>query len=297
VLRCWSDSLPPAVTTPLIRRAEPPSLRSWLPRGAIVAGGALAGLGLIFWIAANWSGFGRFGRIALIEAAFLIACVCAWRFRNARSAAGIAALLAIGALFACLGQTYQTGADPWQLFALWAALGLPLCIGLRSPALWVPWTVVAMICIERLLFLHPDPFAPFALGAAAAFGIACALSPRWQRYTGSGLWPFRTALLQAIGLALVLGIAGLFSRHHTADYWLALVMLAGTAWLLYRPQSRDVAGLCAAALAIDVLLVAGGSRLLLDGASHEPVAELMLLALAAIGLLATTAWLLKDVRQ
>jgi uncharacterized membrane protein len=285
------------VTTPFTQRAEPSSLRSWLPRGAVVAGGALAGLGLIFWIAANWSGFGRFGRIALIEAAFLIACACAWRFRNARSAAGIAALLAIGALLACLGQTYQTGADPWQLFALWAALGLPLCVGLRSPAVWTPWTVVAMICIERLLFLHPDPLAPFALGSAAAFAIAGALSPRWQRHTGSGLWPFRTALLQAIGLALVLGIAGLFSRHHLIDYWLALAMLAGAAWLLYRPQSRDVAGLCAAALAIDVLLVAGGWRVLLDGKSHEPVAELMLLALASIGLLAATAWRLKGIRQ
>ena len=285
------------MTTPSILRAEPPSLRSWLPRGAVLTGGALAGLGLIFWIAANWSGFGRFGRIALIEAAFLSACLCAWRFRNARSAAGIAALLAIGALLACLGQTYQTGADPWQLFALWAALGLPLCAGLRSPALWTPWTVLAMLCIERLLFLHHDPLAPFALGAAAAFGIACALSPHWQRYTGSGLWPFRTALLQAIGLALVPGIAGLFSHQHIADYFLALLMLVGAAWLLYRERSRDVAGLCAAALAIDVLLVAGGWRLLLDGAGHEPVAELLLLALAAIGLLAGTAWLLKDVRQ
>ena len=39
---------------------------------------------------------------------------------------GLLAMLGMGALFAYFGQTYQTGADPWQLFALWAALSLPL---------------------------------------------------------------------------------------------------------------------------------------------------------------------------
>ena len=45
---------------------------------------------------------------------------------------GLLALLGIGGLFAYFGQTHQTGADPWQLFALWAALVLPLrlaCVG------------------------------------------------------------------------------------------------------------------------------------------------------------------------
>jgi len=37
----------------------------------------------------------------------------------------------------------------------------------------------------------------------------------------------------------------------------------------------------------------GGARLLLDSPSREPIGELFLLALAAVGLLAATAWLLK----
>ena len=56
----------------------------------------------------------------------------------------LAALLATGALFAYFGQTYQTGADPWQLFALWALLTLPLALAARSDALWLPWCLVAM---------------------------------------------------------------------------------------------------------------------------------------------------------
>ena len=50
----------------------------------------------------------------------------------------------VGGLLALIGQTYQTGADPWQLFALWALLALPWCLGARSDMLWAPWALVAM---------------------------------------------------------------------------------------------------------------------------------------------------------
>lgn len=287
------------MTIPTSRRSEPLWLRSWLPRGALIAGGALAGLGLIFWIAANWAGFGRFGRLAVIELAFLAACVAGWRFPLARSAAGIVALLSIGALLACLGQTYQTGADSWQLFALWAGLALPLCLGLRSPALWTPWTVVAMACIARLMFLHGGPghAGAMPLGAAGAFAIAFALAPRWQRQTGGGVWPFRAALLQAVCLVLVMGLVGLFARPPATDYWIGLAILAAVAAWLYRPHRRDIAGLCAAALAIDILLVCGVARLVLDHAASRPVTEMLLIAAAAIASLSLTAHLLKGVRQ
>ena len=43
-----------------------------------------------------------------------------------RAPLALLVFLITGGLFASIGQTYQTGADPWQLFALWAALGLPL---------------------------------------------------------------------------------------------------------------------------------------------------------------------------
>ena len=111
---------------------EPTALAHWLPRGVAVLGAAIGGLGIIFWIAANWDTLGRFGRFALLQAFFLVMCLGAlWR-PTARTPLGLLALLAIGGLFAYFGQTYQTGADPWQLFALWAALVLPLrlaCVG------------------------------------------------------------------------------------------------------------------------------------------------------------------------
>ena len=113
-----------------------------------VLAAALGGLGVVFWVAANWQTLGRFGRFALLEGFVLAMCVGALWKPAARAPLGLVALLAIGALFAYFGQTYQTGADPWQLFAVWALLSLPLCIAARSDVLWAPWALVVMTGIS-----------------------------------------------------------------------------------------------------------------------------------------------------
>jgi hypothetical protein len=59
-------------------------------------------------------------------------CVGTLWIPAARTPLSLLALLNIGGLFAYFGQTYQTGADPWQLFSLWAALSLPLCLSVRG---------------------------------------------------------------------------------------------------------------------------------------------------------------------
>lgn len=51
---------------------EPAALAYWLPRGVAVLAAALGGLGIIFWIAANWASLGRFERFALLQAFFLV---------------------------------------------------------------------------------------------------------------------------------------------------------------------------------------------------------------------------------
>src|SRR5262245_26772925 len=88
---------------------EPRSLAHWLPRGVAVLAASLAGLGIVFWIAANWEAIGRFGRFGLLQGVVLAMCLGAlWR-PAARAPLALLALFAIGALFAYFGQTYQTG--------------------------------------------------------------------------------------------------------------------------------------------------------------------------------------------
>src|SRR5690606_4636049 len=69
----------------------------------------------------------------------------AWR------AALFGACVATGAVLALVGQTYQTGADVWQLFAAWAALMLPFAWLSRSSASWMLWLGVANLALMRAL--------------------------------------------------------------------------------------------------------------------------------------------------
>src|SRR5688500_9820321 len=72
---------------------------------------------LVFFIAYNWNEMGRLARLTLLEAAVVVCGGLAlWLGPRTLSgrAADLAGIVATGALLAFIGQTYQTGADPWQ---------------------------------------------------------------------------------------------------------------------------------------------------------------------------------------
>lgn len=274
----------------------PAALARALPMGVAVLAAALAGLGLIFWVAANWDGLGRMGRFALLQGLLLaagLAAVVGARHAAARAALGLVALLAMGGLLAYFGQTYQTGADAWQLFALWAALAVPLCLGARSDVLWAPWVLVAMAAVSLWLQTHggrgwglvaqPLPAQLAAWGAAGA--ITALLSVRWQQHTGAGLWGWRLALWLALGLVASTAVGSLFDSSVGPAYGLGLLVLGALAWLLARPGA-DVFALSAVALALNTLLVCGLGRLVLWNDASIP--SFLLLGLVAAGLLAGT---------
>src|SRR5688572_21097573 len=108
-----------------------PTARDWhlfLDALLLWCGAAALGAGFIFFIAFNWTALGRYVKFGLVEAVVVLAVVAAWRLgidRVAGKAALLVASLATGGLLALFGQTYQTGADTFELFASWAALILP----------------------------------------------------------------------------------------------------------------------------------------------------------------------------
>jgi len=276
---------------------EPAMLAKWLPRGVAVLAAALGGLGVIFWIAANWDTLGRFGRFALLQGVVLAMCAGAlWR-PAARAPLLLLALLATGALFAYFGQTYQTGADPWQLFALWAVLTLPLCLAARSEVLWAPWALVVMTAISLWVHAHtghrwrvePHDLRAHAIGWVAALVLIAALAPAWRRFTGAGPWTLRTAFTLAVVMITLTALGGLFHNDVAPHYWLALPLLALAAAALSWPRSFEVYGLSAVALGLNTLLVAGLARWLFENhRGGDPIGQLLLLGLVAAGLLAAT---------
>jgi hypothetical protein len=78
--------------------SEPQRLLVWFKRGLAILGAGLAGLGVIFWIAANWRSLGTFQQFALLQALVLVLCAAA--LPRAGTPLSLLALLATGGLFA-----------------------------------------------------------------------------------------------------------------------------------------------------------------------------------------------------
>ncbi len=275
---------------------EPAGLSVWLLRGVAILAAALGGFGIILWVAANWETFGRFGRFALLQGFFVVMCLGAlWR-PAARSPLCLLAWLAIGGLFAYFGQTYQTGADPWQLFALWAVLSAPLCWSARSDVLWTPWALVAMTAISLWVHAHAGyrwrvegaDLPVHVIGWSAAVLLALMLSPLLRRWTGAGLWALRMTLVLLIFLITTTAFLGLFETLVAPHYWLALLVLSGVAVVLSVPQFYELFGLSAVGLSLNILIVAGLARVMLKGQQSDLTNVLSILGFTAAGLLAVT---------
>jgi uncharacterized membrane protein len=91
----------------------------------LLLGAILVVSGVIFFFAYNWTAMSTFSKFGVVEGALVIAIAISL-FSGIDSMAGKTAILTaslfVGALLALYGQTYQTGADAYELFLGWAAL-------------------------------------------------------------------------------------------------------------------------------------------------------------------------------
>jgi len=146
------------VETALRAAGIPPSNSQWLEfinRLFLWLGCLALAVAMLFFIAYNWNDIGRLTKFGFVQAALLISMVCYWRLQLkpfASQAVLMAAAILLGVLLALFGQTYQTGADPWQLFFNWAILLLPWALIGQSPLLWVFW--LFLLNLSTLLYFH-----------------------------------------------------------------------------------------------------------------------------------------------
>ncbi|WP_051305076.1 DUF2157 domain-containing protein [Chitinilyticum litopenaei] len=152
--------------------------RRWLWRTPAVGGLLCVLAGIIMVFAANWWTWPALARVALAQGVWLLA-VLAWfvlRQRPAGAWAALAVVVLTGAWLAVIGQTYQTGADAWELFAAWALLALPWTLWARHEPLWGFWLLLASTAI--ILFNNQ--------------------TAGWQAYwPQAGLWPLLLLWLAA----------------------------------------------------------------------------------------------------
>ncbi|SJN42089.1 DUF2157 domain-containing protein [Psychrobacter sp. JB385] len=137
-----------------------PTQQAWLTffdKALLVIGSVALALALVFFIAYNWSDMGKMGKFALVEGALVITIalyvgLCVRRqFFLIRQLLLLIASIITGSLLALFGQTYQTGADTWQLFFVWALLITPWAVIARFPALWLLWLGLLNACLLSYL--------------------------------------------------------------------------------------------------------------------------------------------------
>lgn len=149
-------------------RPDAAAWRAFLARLLNGAGIAGLGAGAIFFVAANWQDYGILGRFALLQAA-LVAAVGLALWRPPPATPGHAALtlsvLLTGALLALFGQTYQTGADVFELFFIWAGLAFPFALASASAATWAAWWVVLNVAMALYCGLENTSFLRLVLAS------------------------------------------------------------------------------------------------------------------------------------
>ena len=280
----------------------PAGLQRHLERGLALLAALLLGAGLVFWVAANWEVQTRGFKLALLQGALLLSVLAALLWPRTRTAALLLATLALGGLLAFVGQTYQTGADAWQLFATWAALALVWTLVARSDGLWALWLLIAGLAIA--LWSGESLFNP--LGSllnwrsssrnwvTPLLWVAVFVLPLMLPRLGVPA-PARTASRLAAAMALsawvALGLWGLFLQSQTGMFLLVLLLATAALAVALVQRPRDFAVLAMAVLALNVLVIAGFARLLSENPTAGAGAAFVLTALAAACVGLSGTWL------
>jgi uncharacterized membrane protein len=278
---------------------EPDGIARTIPFGIALLGATLVGLGIIFWIAANWGVLSVTGHFALLQGVVVVMLASALLAPRARLPLSMLACLAIGGLFAYFGQTYQTGADTWQLFAVWAALTLLLCFGVRHDALWLAWTLIAMTAIVLWMQLNTPSgwgrpvgafYTPVHVAAwSAGLLISALFTAPLRRLTGAGAWSLRLAIiLVTITIGSEASMAAFAKNAGVMTFWIGLATLLVMSAAFAQAALYDLVCLCVIGLALNVVAVCGVARLV--PIEHSlPIIPMLVIAVCAMLLLAATA--------
>jgi uncharacterized membrane protein len=193
-----------------------------------IAGVLSLAAGVVFFVAANWSEIAVFGRFALLEL-LLVACLATAFVKPPPSFVGRGALflafVATGALLALFGQTYQTGADVYELFLSWALLGLLLVVAAQWAVSSAAWVIVFNTALSLYCGWHPTSgFLWVVFGnsrispadiitCAAGINLLLWFAAEWRKPVAVPDWVRRLLVSCAFGFATWAAVMAIFGDH------------------------------------------------------------------------------------
>ncbi|ABV87167.1 DUF2157 domain-containing protein [Shewanella pealeana] len=322
-----SESLPDTLSWVCDNAKNRPSAKQWRALSDLLLTWLAAlfiGSGLVFFVAANWQTMSQFARFALVESAVVLAMFLyvflRWRALKKGDKLGLgytsanAVLLAlailIGSLLALVGQTYQTGADPWQLFTLWALFTLPLALVAGSELLWLLLGLLLNLATVLYYQTFPGLFGRlllFDLALEALFILNLLvhiLSLLLSGNLGSSInrpsnrhLRFSAPLLQQLTITIavvcvtLLAIEEIFDWNSGVWLWVYCALIAAGYWL-YNLKLKQIFVLAIGGFSLVAVFNSLLTRMVLEG--NEPIGLLLVLGLCIIG---TTSLLTLWLRQ
>jgi uncharacterized membrane protein len=305
----------PALAEALRLTGLSPGAAAWRAFAAMLlraAGLAALGAGLLFFVAANWQDYGVLGRFALLQCLLLASIVVAiWRSPPAwqGQAALLLATSLTGGLLALFGQSYQTGADVYELFFTWALLSLPFALGGLSGALWAVWWCVLNVGLALFSGTLPsqrfvlrfiwgwDVDLPSVLITLCIVNLLAAAAFMWLRRTrfeqAGPLWLARGLAAVGIAYGTVASLVAIVSSRsddapHNGAVLLTFTLISAAIAFATLRHKRDVfpmALVSASWIAISTTWIARTIRL-------EDIGAFFLIALWLIGISSAAGWLL-----
>lgn len=279
--------------------------RGFLDRLLLWLGVVMLAASAVFFLAYNWHELGRYAKFGLAETLIVAALGVLW-WQGLERVAGKAALLAAaiftGALLALIGQTYQTGADTFELFAAWAAAVLPWALLGRFPALWVLWLALANLAVvlyfQAFRGLFGILFGPERL-LWVLFGLNTVALAAWEGLAFAGIawlrerWALRLLATASGALVTALAVIDIFGKDvfgWGGPVWLAWL---AAAYAVYRRRIKDLYVLAGGVLSAVVVVASLLGKLMAD--VRGEAGALLLIGLAVIGMSAAGGFWLKNV--
>ena len=217
------------------------------------------------------------------------------RTRVVGQIAGMAASILTGVLFAVIGQIYQTGADAWQLFVLWAALSLPFALLAQNAVHGLIWLLIAHTGWLTFSAQYAEPLAILSPATSLTIGglacLAVLIARDWCLGRSRLLWldyPWTRVLPALAGLCyLMIVTTWLIIEPDQAGFGetigTILFCIVSVTMVFFYGKSRDgFATACLAAAALTAVAGMALIRLLAEVTSAEEI----ILSLGTLGNLA-----------
>jgi len=296
----------------LKKTAVIPSSLSWfnfIEKLLLWFGALSLAFAVMFFMAYNWTALGHFSKFALVEGLMLLSIGFYLYLGGEKLSAKVMLMVStilLGILLALVGQTYQTGADPWQLFFYWAILMLPWAIVGRFSALWIFWILLINVAISLYIKTFGQLFSFYFYSENSLIWMFFTFNTFvllvWESLKGSFKWLNSAWAIRLLGFVSMVAITWLAQSFILEGKLTPLTLFIWLGWVamiyyLYRVKDIDLFMLSLASLSFSIVVVSFLIDFLFTKGDSSGLAIILFIAMVIIGLGAGFASWLKSIQK